>query len=93
MSVAYPGTFRALVVPKGSITIDGVSLTVGEVTENGVTVYLIPHTLATTTLSRRTPHDRVNIEFDLLGKYAQCYFGRAGKGAISESFLKEQGFI
>lgn len=56
-------------VPKGSIAIDGVSLTVCEVTDRAISVMLIPHTLSVTTLGLRTPGDTVNIETDVLGKY------------------------
>ena len=56
---------------KGSITVDGVSLTVAALLEDGIEVALIPHTLAETTLSERTPGDLVNIEVDVLAKYAE----------------------
>ena len=56
-------------VPKGSIAIDGVSLTVCEVTDRALSVMLIPHTLSVTTLGLRMPGDTVNIETDVLGKY------------------------
>jgi len=56
-------------VYKGSIAIDGVSLTVAEVDETGFAVWLIPHTLDKTNLDRRKPGDIVNLEFDLLAKY------------------------
>ena len=56
---------------KGSITVDGVSLTVAAVDEDGIEVALIPHTLAETTLSERVPGDLVNVEVDVLAKYAE----------------------
>lgn len=56
-------------VPKGSIAVDGVSLTLVEVTTDRFSVMLIPHTLQATTLGRRTVGDTVNIETDILGKY------------------------
>lgn len=58
-----------LLVPKGSVAIDGVSLTVVDVTADQFHVALIPHTLEVTTLGHRQPGDRVNIETDILGKY------------------------
>jgi riboflavin synthase len=58
-------------VEKGSITIDGVSLTVAALTERGFEVALIPHTLATTNLGLRQPGDQVNLEFDVVGKYVE----------------------
>ena len=57
------------VVPKGSVAIDGISLTVVDVKADSFTVYIIPHTIKSTNLQSREPSDKVNIEFDLLGKY------------------------
>lgn len=59
------------VVEKGSITVDGVSLTVAEVTDDGFAVALIPHTQEITTLGRRAPGDRANLEVDVLAKYVE----------------------
>ena len=56
---------------KGSITIDGVSLTVAALTDEGFTVALIPHTLEVTTLGLRNPGDTVNLEIDVLAKYVE----------------------
>lgn len=56
-------------VPKGSITVDGISLTVVNVEQTAFSVALIPHTLEVTTLGERSVGDRVNIETDILGKY------------------------
>ncbi len=64
------------VVDKGSITVDGVSLTVAALLQSGFEVALIPHTLEATTLSYRQPHDRVNLEDDVLGKYLKRYIER-----------------
>jgi riboflavin synthase len=63
-------------VPKGSVAIDGVSLTVVDVDPKGFDVALIPHTLAVTTLADRRPGDRVNLEADVLGKYVKRYLER-----------------
>jgi riboflavin synthase len=59
------------VVEKGSITVDGCSLTVVKVLDDGFTVALIPHTTEITTLGRRQPGDRVNLEVDLVAKYVE----------------------
>jgi riboflavin synthase len=64
------------VVEKGSIAIDGVSLTVAALLPSGFEVALIPHTLEVTTLSDRRTHDRVNLEADVLGKYVKRYLER-----------------
>lgn len=63
-------------VDKGSVTIDGVSLTVVAVTPDGFHVALIPHTLDVTTLSDLVAGDRVNLEVDLFGKYVKQYLDR-----------------
>ncbi len=68
--------FAEELVPKGSVTIDGVSLTVCEVTEDGFDVVLIPHTLKETTLGDRRPGDPVNLEADILGKYVKRHLER-----------------
>jgi riboflavin synthase len=71
-------------VDKGSITIDGVSLTVVGVDPEGFDVALIPHTLDVTTLSERKPDDAVNLEADVLGKYVKRYLDRVlpGRGPV-----------
>jgi len=63
-------------VPKGSVAIDGVSLTVVGAREDGLDVALIPHTLSVTTLGDRKAGDRVNLEADVLGKYVKKYLDR-----------------
>lgn len=67
----YPRELGRYLVPKGSVAVDGVSLTVVDVENDRFSVQLIPHTLAVTTLGRRAPGDRVNLETDLLAKYVQ----------------------
>lgn len=68
-------------VPKGSVAIDGVSLTVVGAHPDGFDVALIPHTLAVTTLGDRSKGDRVNLEADVLGKYVKRYLDRIAPGA------------
>ncbi len=58
-------------VPKGSVAVDGVSLTIVQIATDCFSVALIPHTLEVTTLGLRKPGDAVNIETDILGKYVQ----------------------
>jgi riboflavin synthase len=68
---SYPRELGRYIVPKGSIAVDGVSLTVVDVEPERFSVALIPHTLAATTLGLLTTGGRVNLETDLLAKYAQ----------------------
>ncbi len=70
-------------VPKGSVAIDGVSLTVVDVTDSGFDVALIPHTLAETNLADRQAGDRVNLEADVLGKYVLRYLERIDAAGLS----------
>lgn len=73
LAVDCDETVRGNLVPKGSVAIDGVSLTVVAVDAAGFDVALIPHTLEETTLGDRRPGDRVNLEADVLGKYVKRY--------------------
>lgn len=66
------------IVHKGSITVDGISLTVAEVDESGFSIWLIPHTMEVTNLHTKKPGDRVNLEYDLIAKYVEKLF--AGEG-------------
>jgi riboflavin synthase alpha subunit len=65
-------------VPKGSVTVDGISLTVVDPDARGFSVALIPHTLESTTLGTRRPGDLVNLEADVLGKYVLRYLEQLG---------------
>ena len=69
LSVGVPAEIAAYLAPKGSVAVDGVSLTIVSAQGDAFEVMLIPHTLSVTTLGRRQAHDRVNIETDLLAKY------------------------
>ena len=69
--IEAPAELLRYCVEKGSITVDGVSLTVAGVDETGFEVALIPHTLAETTLSRLAAGDNVNLETDVLAKYVE----------------------
>ena len=71
VTVAVPDSLQRYLVEKGSITIDGVSLTVAGLTDEGFSVALIPHTLEVTTLGLRNPGDTVNLEVDVLAKYVE----------------------
>jgi riboflavin synthase len=71
LRVRVPAGGGRNLVPKGSIAIDGISLTVAEVDGDAFAVWLIPHTLAVTNTGQRSAGERVNLEFDLLGKYVE----------------------
>lgn len=69
--ISAPPELRRYLVEKGSVAVDGVSLTVAAVNPEGFTVWIIPHTLEVTTLGARRHGARVNLECDLLGKYVE----------------------
>jgi riboflavin synthase len=69
LSVAAPTDVLRCLIPKGSVAVDGVSLTVATLEPKGFTVALVPHTLGATTLGALRKGDRVNLEADLLGKW------------------------
>lgn len=71
MTIDSPDPLRRYIVEKGSVAIDGVSLTVADLTDHGFRVALIPHTLAVTTLGLRKPGDMVNLEMDVVAKYVE----------------------
>lgn len=71
LRVRMPDELLRYVVEKGSITVDGVSLTVVEPLDDGFTVAVIPHTAEVTTLGRKGPGDPVNLEVDVMAKYAE----------------------
>jgi riboflavin synthase len=77
-------------VPKGSITVDGVSLTLVEVAADRFSVALIPHTLQHTTLGFKKPGASVNLETDILAKYVwKCLRG----GGVTLETLRQAGFV
>ena len=71
LRVRMPGGLSRYVVEKGSITVDGCSLTVVEALSDGFSAAIIPHTASVTTLGHRRPGDRVNLEVDLVAKYVE----------------------
>ena len=66
--IAMPNSFLRYCLPKGSLSLDGISLTIAERRANILSIYVIPHTLKNTTLSFKGPSDKLNIECDILAK-------------------------
>lgn len=71
LRVGAPPEVVRYLVPKGSVTVDGVSLTVVDVDDTGFTVAVIPHTASVTTLGHKSPGSRVNLEIDVIAKYTE----------------------
>ena len=96
LTVSFPEELAKYIVWKGSIAIDGVSLTVAKLEKNALTVCLIPVTLAETALEEREPGDPINLETDMAGKYIvrQLELAEAGKSSnITMDTLAEAGFL
>ena len=69
LKIQFPDSFAPYIIPKGSVAIDGISLTVVDAGKNELSCHLIPHTLQETILSDKKVGDSVNLEFDMIGKY------------------------
>lgn len=88
------------IIMKGSIAIDGISLTVARLTDADFAVSIIPHTRAETTLSLKRVGDEVNLETDMVGKYVERFLGAplpppsatVESGGITQAFLTAHGF-
>jgi len=99
-TIGYDPEWRDLIVGRGSIAIDGISLTVARETGNQFTVAIIPYTWDHTVIKNRKKGDRVNLEFDILGKYVLRFMqnreegAREGKtaGKVTEQLLRDSGF-
>lgn len=87
-----PADLRRYVASKGSICIDGVSLTVNEVAGRRFGVNLVPHTVSHTTFAARAAGDAVNIEVDMLARYVERMLDRPGAASLDEAFLERHGF-
>lgn len=98
LTVSCSRPLARMTVMKGSIAIDGVSLTVAGLGDDSIAVEIIPHTWAETSLNERRPGDPVNLEADLIGKHvARLLEGSAAtqpqKQSISEELLRQSGFM
>ena len=93
MLIEIPSELTKYVVKKGSITVDGISLTVAEIRDNNVEIAVIPHTFENTNLKKLKSGDFVNIETDILAKYIEKFLSTGdNKTGISIDFLMENGF-
>jgi riboflavin synthase len=92
LQVEIPAELERYVVYKGSIAIEGISLTVARVEGNKVTIAIIPHTAEATNLRSLKPGDPVNIETDIVAKYVEKMIGGRSTGAVTVEGLVAQGF-
>jgi riboflavin synthase len=95
LRIRIPESVSRYLVQKGSIAIDGISLTVNDYQQGEIQMTLIPHTIEKTTLRQKRVGDHVNLEADILGKYVEKFLDRGDKkiGQVDLSFLKDHGFI
>jgi riboflavin synthase len=80
-------------IEKGSVAIDGISLTVNERSNEGFSVVLIPHTLEKTNLGAKGIGGKVNLEIDLIAKYVERLLGNTQQSSLTLGFLEEHGFL
>jgi riboflavin synthase len=98
IEISIPKDLIQYLVPKGSIAVDGISLTINEVLEDAIRLMIIPHTLAVTTLGVKKVGDSVNLEVDVIAKmvhqFLKPYLSKAEeeKKLLTVEFLKEHGF-
>ena len=88
-----PPEILKYIVKKGSITVDGISLTVVDLDSRSFHVAIIPHTLTATNLGEKGAGDRVNLEADIIGKYVERLLGTKGPDTGLMDLLKEEGFV
>ncbi|MEW6543622.1 MAG: riboflavin synthase [Nitrospirota bacterium] len=99
LTIEAPTEILRYCVPKGSVTIDGISMTVNEVTDRTFSVAVIPHTAKATTLGLKHPGDSVNLESDLIGKYVErllqerSHLPPKPPPAIDRDYLLKRGLI
>ncbi len=99
VKVEIPGELSPYLVKKGSIAVDGISLTINDFKDNMLELMLVPHTLKVTTLCFKKPGDLVNIEIDMIAKMVYKWLSpyieslERSKKRLNLDFLKEHGFI
>ena len=92
LEIEVPSDYRRYIASKGSVCIDGVSLTINAVSDNVLTVNIIPHTVEATIIDGYQTGTRVNVEVDLLARYLERLLTADGAGGMSIEFLREHGY-
>lgn len=93
LRVNFPRELAKFLAEKGSVTVDGISLTVASRTEGHFEAAIIPHTLAETSLGLLSSGDRVNLEVDLLARYLDRLLAERASGGLSRELLERSGLI
>lgn len=92
LTIEIPHELERYTIPKGSIAIDGVSLTIAQKERNSITIAVIPHTWQQTIFQFKKAGDTVNIEVDFLAKYIEQLINKTGETKLTSEWLKQQGF-
>ena len=92
VKIEVDSSLAKMMIMKGSVAVDGISLTIADLTDATFSVALIPHTLENTTLGFKKEGDTTNIEIDMIGKWIAKLLGRESPGGITEDWLRERGF-
>jgi riboflavin synthase len=93
LELEVPVDISRYIVKKGSIAIDGISLTVNEQKDKICTVNIIPYTASRSTIGGKNPRDRVNIETDIVGKYIESFILKGQRKGFDLNFLYSHGYI
>ncbi|PEI91960.1 riboflavin synthase [Bacillus pseudomycoides] len=93
--IGIPDDLLRYCLQKGSIAVDGTSLTIFDIDESSITISLIPHTVSESIIGKKAAGDIVNIECDMIGKYIERFISQPTKRStsVTESFLQENGFL
>jgi len=93
--IGIPDDLLRYCLQKGSIAVDGTSLTIFDIDESSITISLIPHTVSESIIGKKAAGDIVNIECDMIGKYIERFISKPTKRStsVTESFLQENGFL
>jgi riboflavin synthase len=93
MDIETPAEISRYIVKKGSVAIDGISLTVNDQRDNRFTLNVIPYSAAKTTIGSKHPGDQVNVETDILGRYVEKFVTRGEKEGLDLDFLYRYGYV
>jgi riboflavin synthase len=96
MTFEVPESLSDLMIEKGSVALDGISLTIASLDKTSLTVAVIPHTLEQTTLGRKKVGESLNVETDMIGKYVKKFLSHSDpskREVLTPDFLAEHGFL
>jgi riboflavin synthase len=93
LEIEIPSNISRYIVKKGSVAVDGISLTVNDQRDTIFVVNIIPYTTSRTTIGAKNMRDKVNIETDIVGKYVESFMSKAKGKGIDLNFLYEHGYV